>query len=472
MSLYSLLQVITTTHHDLLWFTILGLLLVAAVVALQKRSVRRLPPGDIIHLRNYSQHIIVLNSEEAIRALFVRRAELYSDRPQTSMYSDLVGRNRTIFNSNIGPRYRRYVKMLHQALSRKAVTEYRGALEDATVKMVRSMMESPDRFLDHFRTCAGRISLKVAYGHEIGDEEDYYVQLVRDSIALGNEAFKPGRWLVDSFPLPDEMTKTPLEKVKEQMAAGTAIASYASRNLAMSPKDDIVKAVEHNDTVVWTAAAMYVGTADTTVAALSTFALLMVRNPDVQRKAQAEIDSVLGGVRLPCVDDRGSLPYVEAVMKECMRGSIARYNTVGPLALAHSLRRTDEYAGYTLPKGATVYANFWALTRDPSNYPSPHTFRPERFVPDEQGKTQRDPWEITFGMGLRRCPGWQLADAMLFLAIVRMLATFDFMPETDEHGCEVLPAEEWTPGPNCGAKPFKCRITPRSRDVATLLDDA
>jgi cytochrome P450 len=57
-----------------------------------------------------------------------------------------------------------------------------------------------------------------------------------------------------------------------------------------------------------------------------TFALAMVLYPDVQRRAQAEIDSVVGGDRLPTFEDRASLPYVESVLRETLR-----WHPVGPL---------------------------------------------------------------------------------------------------------------------------------------------
>jgi cytochrome P450 len=49
------------------------------------------------------------------------------------------------------------------------------------------------------------------------------------------------------------------------------------------------------------------------------FALAMVLYPDVQKRAQAEIDSVIGRDRLPTFDDRSSLPYVESVLRETFR---------------------------------------------------------------------------------------------------------------------------------------------------------
>ena len=52
---------------------------------------------------------------------------------------------------------------------------------------------------------------------------------------------------------------------------------------------------------------------------LSTFVLLMMLHPDVQRRAQEELDRVVGESRLPTAEDRGSLPYLEAVIQEVYR---------------------------------------------------------------------------------------------------------------------------------------------------------
>ncbi|KZV88589.1 cytochrome P450 [Exidia glandulosa HHB12029] len=434
--------------------------------------------GDVLHLRNWSSHIIVLNSEKAIRDLFARRAENYSDRVQTPMYCDpsLVDRGKTVFSTNYGERFRRYSKLLHQALSKSAIAAYEGVQAEATDRMLTDIARKPEAFVQHIRACTTRIILKVAYGYDLtvpeDGGEDYFVKLVEESIALGNESFKPGRWLVNSFPIlrhvPEwmpgagfkrwargarvklhEMTRAPIEMVKQQMAEGTAAPSFVSRNLEEGADQE---------TLTWVAAALYVGGADTTVAALSTFVLLMVRYPEVQRKAQAEL-AALG--RLPTAEDRPRLPYVEAVMKECMR-----YNTIGPMALAHCARREDEYAGIRIPRGATVYSNIWAVTRDERIYSDPEVFRPERFIGE---KAERDPWDIIFGFGLRRCPGRYLADATLFIAIAKLLAAFEFRPEVDAAGRETIPLEQWTSGPNCGPKPFQCQIIARPNEALLSL---
>lgn len=62
------------------------------------------------------------------------------------------------------------------------------------------------------------------------------------------------------------------------------------------------------------------------VSAIYAFFLAMVLYPDVQAKAQAEVDSVVGSERFPSFNDRDSLPYVNALCKE-----VLRWHTVGPL---------------------------------------------------------------------------------------------------------------------------------------------
>ncbi|KAJ6512881.1 cytochrome P450 [Mycena sanguinolenta] len=70
----------------------------------------------------------------------------------------------------------------------------------------------------------------------------------------------------------------------------------------------------------------YAAGADTvTVSSLASFFLAMALHPEIQKKAQAEIDTVIGITRLPEFEDRPSLPYVEALYREIMR-----WKPVGP----------------------------------------------------------------------------------------------------------------------------------------------
>lgn len=87
---------------------------------------------------------------------------------------------------------------------------------------------------------------------------------------------------------------------------------------------------------------------------MSCFFLAMILYPEVQRKAQEEIDSVVGTRRLPSFDDRGNLPYVDAIVKE-----VLRWHPVGPMGLPHMTTDDIIFNGYLIPKGALIIPNIW-----------------------------------------------------------------------------------------------------------------
>ena len=72
-------------------------------------------------------------------------------------------------------------------------------------------------------------------------------------------------------------------------------------------------------------------------------------HPTIQTKAQAEVDKLLGGARLPELADRDSLPYCQAVLLE-----VLRWRPAVPLSIPHRLMEDDAYGGYHLPAGSLV----------------------------------------------------------------------------------------------------------------------
>lgn len=76
----------------------------------------------------------------------------------------------------------------------------------------------------------------------------------------------------------------------------------------------------------------------------------MATNPEIQKKAQTEIDTVVGTLRLPEFKDRDSLPFVEALYRE-----VLRWRPVLPLGVAHATSADDVYEGYFIPKGENYF---------------------------------------------------------------------------------------------------------------------
>ena len=75
----------------------------------------------------------------------------------------------------------------------------------------------------------------------------------------------------------------------------------------------------------------------------------MAMSPIVQKKAQAELQAVVGSDRLPLFEDYVNLPYVQAVYLECLR-----WFPVTPLSVPRRLTVDDYYNGYFIPKGTLI----------------------------------------------------------------------------------------------------------------------
>ncbi|KAG1879755.1 cytochrome P450 [Suillus subluteus] len=189
------------------------------------------------------------------------------------------------------------------------------------------------------------------------------------------------------------MVSAPHKFVKDQMVAGITPMSFTSNLLEGG---DISMEEDHN--VKWSAFSVYAGGSDTTVSAIYSLFLAMTLFPDVQKKAQAEIDAVVGPDRLPSFADRDYLPYTEALVKE-----VLRWNVIA-LISAHCVTNDDIHDGYYIPKGSLIMPNIWFMLNDPQAYANPSQLNPERFLAKDGKEPETEPRTICFGFGRRICP--------------------------------------------------------------------
>lgn len=149
--------------------------------------------------------------------------------------------------------------------------------------------------------------------------------------------------------------------------------------------------------------------------------LHMAVHQDVQRKLQKEIDSVIPRDRIPDLEDRAKLPYVEAVMSETQR-----LWPVFPILGPRRVLRDTDLDKYTIAKESTILMNMYSINRDPSIYTDPDTFIPERYM--KNGAFVPDPYSLQFGKGRRRCPGEALAKAAAFILFVGVMQKYNILP--------------------------------------------
>ncbi|KAJ8922410.1 hypothetical protein NQ315_004356 [Exocentrus adspersus] len=195
---------------------------------------------------------------------------------------------------------------------------------------------------------------------------------------------------------------------------------------------------------------LFMAGSETTNNSLGFAFFYLIKYPEVQKKAQMEIDAVLGKHRVPTLEDRPNLPYVECVVLESLRMFGGRAFTV-----PHRAIRDTELCGYTIPKDVLILANLHGCMMDPtSGYDNPEEFVPERYMIN--GNVAVPDTFIPFGFGKHRCLGETLARANLFLFIASLLQRFTFSVVADQP-----PTEEWRDGVTPGPRPFKARVVPR-----------
>lgn len=84
--------------------------------------------------------------------------------------------------------------------------------------------------------------------------------------------------------------------------------------------------------------------------------MAMARNTHVVKKAQKQLDDVLGGERLPEHADIDQLPYITAIIKETFR-----WSTPVPIGTSHRLMEDDIYNGMFIPAGTILLENLWSV---------------------------------------------------------------------------------------------------------------
>ncbi|KAG5726574.1 O-methylsterigmatocystin oxidoreductase [Termitomyces sp. T112] len=426
------------------------------------------------------QTIILINDLQATIDLLDKRSSIYSGRPIFPFGGSMVGWDQQLILAQYGDHFRAMRKMMKTYLgSPSAITNFRHIQELETRYFLTRILDDPANLISHIRWTAGAISLRISHGYIIEtDQPDPLVDLVETAAKDFYAITMPGAWLVDIFPimkyLPDwmpfkqaaatyrshnlEQTERPHSFVKNRMRAGTELPSFTSDMMSTGPDE----ATEH--AVKYAATAIYGGASDTTVAALSAFMLLMLLYPDVQKRARDELDSVVGNKRLPNFDDRPSLPYLEATMKEVMR-----WHSTGRIGIPHRALQDDIYNGYLIPKDSIILPHVWHITHDPQLYSDPLEFRPERFLPSEGYTPELDPKTYMFGFGKRVCPGKDLANANMFIATAMTLSVFEISKGKDENGIEIEPRCEFEGGTVSHPLPFAFTLKPRSPEAEDLI---
>ncbi|KAK1230830.1 hypothetical protein PQX77_006070 [Marasmius sp. AFHP31] len=384
---------------------------------------------DIVSIPVFGQRMIILNTKKAVDDLLDKRSAKYSDRPAMRMANELSGWSWDFAFVRHSDWWRLHRKTFHQHFQPRTMPQYYDIQRAAADALIRKLTSNPENFCEHIRQYNGSIVLKIIYGYELQPNmaTDPYVELANKAMQGLSKTTVPGTFLVDFFPalkyMPEwlpgggfkkrarmwkkesyELRDRPWEWFKTALAKGTAAPSFATRSLEKLASSATVTSDRDREmmeeVIKNSAGVAYLAGADTTVSFMLSFILNMIHNPDIQARAQAEIDSLIASSgRLPDFGDQDKLPYIDAVIAETLR-----LQPVTPYAVPHAVEEDDVYEGYWIPKGSTVIGNAWAVLHDEDVYGAePMRFNPDRFMPKEGDRSiiPPHPERYAFGFGRR-----------------------------------------------------------------------
>ncbi|PVH77057.1 cytochrome P450 [Cadophora sp. DSE1049] len=441
---------------------------------------------------------IIVQDAWTASELMEKKSELLSSRPRLVVMGDLIGTTKTNQTTlEYGDRWRVHRKLMHTVVGTQAVRNYHTFQADESKLLTRDLLLEPSDYVMSIERYSISITSIIGWGRRIAQKNDYVAQ---QALALmdGVNFVIPGLYILEALPwlahlpswiyaLPSQLRETSkilfryFYLLSLESAQSSSPSSNFAKTLVKSQQGQGLSDVE----VAGLTANLIGGGVDTTSSTMISCILALCSFPDVQAKAHAELDAVIGRERSPTWDDvetslssptgtRTKLPYLAALVKETLR-----WRTVTVLAgIPHANTKPFTYRGYRFAARTNFTGNMWAIHRHEREFPRPDEFRPERFLEgkggDEDGKWKR-PYPNkngmnAFGWGRRVCSGQPLAEQGLLYSLTRLIWAFEVRPGLDEMGNEIpLDIFAYTESENTRPMPFKARFIPRSESIRKII---
>ncbi|MGF1425394.1 cytochrome P450 [Kitasatospora sp. LaBMicrA B282] len=353
-------------------------------------------------------------------------------------------------------------KLVQPAFSRQRVSAFAPTVRELALDCARSWPLDTDVHVDERMIhLAGQLACRTLFDYK-GAEDFHEVSRMIASLSHGIflRGLLPAWYSV--LPTPERRryrhliawTRKALEAMYAQAEPTDTTRSLLTQlKLARQPNPTSAP-LTHKD-VIDEMATFWYASMSTTASALCWTWLVLADHPDVEAAVHQEADAAFAdGTTVP-ENIPEALPYTSRVVAE-----VLRLHPPAPLLVRES-RRTVELGGYTLPPGTTVALNIQAMHREPTVYPDPHTFAPDRWLPENAKAIPRHAY-LPYGAGAHRCTGASLAGMGTPVAVAAIASRIRILPVTPRQPVRTMLAAT--------SRPHKLRMTaePRLRTTASV----
>ncbi|KAJ3808457.1 cytochrome P450 [Lentinula aff. lateritia] len=387
--------------------------------------------SDIVHVNIAGNSVIILNTSEAAMELLERRSSIYSSRWEWSFIS-----------MPYGQKWNAQRKLVVNMFNANNPEHHEPQELKSTRLFLLKLYEKPEDFVHLLRKMGGSTILSVIYGYDVDAVQDSAHTENAEQGADGFlQTFMPGSFLVDYIPwmryIPswfpgasfqcraqvwkeamEQLLHGPFDEMRNSVSITSLQSCFVSRCMGKLSGDSNI---DQEWVIKQTAGSIYLAGTDTTLVTLLSFFLAMTKYPEFQKKAQEELDRVVGAKRLPDFDDRDSLPYIQAIVYEVMR----------------QVKSSTQ--------GSIVIANVWAMLHEEKTYTDPYIFNPDRYIRIADGQLDHDVVKplAGFGFGRRVCPGKHMAFSAIWIAVASILSVFNISKALDADGDIIEPSMEY-----------------------------
>ncbi|OSD07446.1 cytochrome P450 [Trametes coccinea BRFM310] len=425
--------------------------------------------GDIVYVEVFGRPMLILGNPDVMLEFLDKRSAISSDRVPSPLI-ELTGQGYNFAFIPYGQWWRRHRRAFWQQFHPGVVPRYYHHQQSITRDFLAKVLHEPTACQELIRYCLSAVALKAVYNSDMHSLADPRLSVIEDLFVGIREVTASMQLLLDFCPslqyLPAwtpvigkflkklsaskapnyHLIETEYADAKARVESGAIDHSVVSNLIQKLDEVRNKEADLMNEEVQiakGVAGVAMEGEFDLLVTFSTTegFFVAMALHPEVQRKAQAELDTVVGPQRLPDFGDRDSLVYINAIVKESLR-----WHNVVPLGVAHKTIEDAELRGYFIPRETMVVPNVWYCVRliavatracmhDHRYYAEPERFNPDRFIRDGRLHADvLDPSNFVFGFGRRKCPGRHFADAGLFILFASVLHVFKIELAKDASG--------------------------------------
>ncbi|CAK9854903.1 unnamed protein product, partial [Sphagnum jensenii] len=402
--------------------------------------------GPIMYLRlGFLDHIVVSNAEMAMEVLKVHDAD-FASRPPI-----IAGKYASFDWSNIGlASYGDHFRLLRKICATQLFTQARlnsfgpGRQEEMAYMVENIAKHSHGGKLVEirpiFHQLTSNIICRMLFGTRreksndlLGNDFDNFFQSNTEMLKIMNklnisDLIPILKWfdlqgIERSMKHESNQIKKFLSKILKEYRKGNKV-------LANSTSTDFVEILLSLDerlddkSIMGVLTDMIGGGTDSSAITMEWALTELIRHPKIMKRAQEELDTIVGRTRLVLMSDLPNLPYLHAIIKENFR-----LHPALPLGVPHLNTKDVQILNYKILANTTVIVNIWAIGRDSKVWKKPLEFDPDRFSNSDIKVGGSSYNLLPFGSGRRRCPGSDLAQHMVQYGLATILHAFDWSPQ-------------------------------------------